>query len=64
MIPAALLTLFNVVPASFALEIFLQVLLLVNGVGSGGDVVAAIWVLFQVPSRSQICFVGGKAYWR
>ena len=26
--------------------------------------VAVIWVLFQVPPKSQICFCGGKAYWR
>jgi hypothetical protein len=59
-----LLTLFMVVPASFATEIFWQVLALVNGIGSGGDIVAAIWVRFQVPAGGEICFRGGKAYWR
>jgi hypothetical protein len=63
-IPAVLLTLFYGYPVSYALEVFLQVLLLVNGIGSGGDIVAVIWVLRQVPSESQICFYGGKAYWR
>jgi hypothetical protein len=63
-LPAGLLTLFHYVPVAFALEIFLQVMMLVNGIGSGGDVVAVIWVLFQVPSKAQICFCGGKAYWR
>jgi hypothetical protein len=62
-IPAGLLTLFHYVPAPFALETFLQVIMLVNGIGSGGDVVAVIWVLRQVPSKAQICFCGGKAYW-
>ncbi len=62
--PIGLLTLFHYVPGAFGLEIFLQVLMLVNGIGSGGDVVAVIWVLFQVPPESQICFCGGKAYWR
>jgi hypothetical protein len=37
---------------------------LVNGIGSGGDVIAVIWVLFQVPQKATICFSGGKAYWR
>ncbi len=63
-IPAVLLAFFNFFPVSFALEIFLQVLLLVNGIGSGGDIVAVIWVLRQVPSKTQICFFGGKAYWK
>jgi hypothetical protein len=63
-IPAGLLTLFHYVPVTFALETFLQVLMLVNGIGSGGDLVAVIWVLRQVHSGAQICFCGGKAYWR
>jgi len=63
-IPVALLTLFEAVAASYAMAVFLQVLFLLNGIGSGGDVVAVIWVLFQVPSKTQICFRSGKAYWR
>lgn len=62
--PAALLTLAHFVPVSFALETFLQVMMLVNGIGSGGDVIAVVWVLRQVPPKAQICFCGGKAYWR
>ena len=63
-VPVLLLTLFKVVPAPFALEIFLQVLILVNGIGAGGDLVAVVWVLAQVPAGAEICFRGGKAYWR
>jgi hypothetical protein len=63
-IPVALLSLFEVFPASFALVVFLQVLFLLNGMGSGGDVVAVVWVLFKVPAKTQICFHSGKAYWR
>ena len=63
-VPILLLTLFRVVLLPFPLEIFWQVLTLVNFVGSGGDLIAVAWVLFQVPARSQICFCGGKAYWR
>jgi hypothetical protein len=63
-VPILLLTLFRAILLPFPLEIFLQVLTLVNFVGSGGDLVAAIWVLFQVPAGAEICFRGGKAYWR
>lgn len=63
-VPAGLLTFFQYLPASFALNVFLQVLMLVNGIGSGWDLLAVIWVLFQVPARAQICFCSGKAYWR
>ena len=63
-IPVLLLALFKVVPASYAAELFWQVLALVNMVGSGGDLVAAVWVLRQVPAGGEICFRGGKAYWR
>jgi len=63
-IPVLLLTLFKVVPVSFATEIFWQVLTLMNAVGSGGDLVAVVWVLAQVPAGAEICFRGGKAYWR
>jgi hypothetical protein len=63
-LPVALLTLFEVFPASFVLVVFLQVLFLVNGIGSGGDVVAVVWVLFQVPTKTQICFRSGKSYWQ
>jgi hypothetical protein len=63
-VPILLLTLFRVVLLPFPIEIFWQVLTLMNFVGSGGDLVAAIWVLFQVPAGAEICFRGGKAYWR
>jgi hypothetical protein len=64
LIPAILLAILQVGPASPALLAFLEALILVNCIGSGGDIVAAVWVLRQVPAASQICFTGGKAYWR
>jgi hypothetical protein len=64
LIPAALLTLFQFVPAGRGVETFLEVLMVVNGIGSGGDVLAALWVARRVPRRAQIGFWGGKAYWR
>ena len=63
-ITIGLLTLFSFVPAPYALVVFLQVFFLVNGLGSGGDLVAVLWVHFRVPTNTQICFRGGKAYWR
>lgn len=63
-VPAALLILSYLVPMSNAWLVFLQVLLLVNGLGAGGDVVAMLLVRQQVPAEAQICFLGGRAYWR
>ena len=63
-LPAALLVLFRYMPVSNHISIFLQLLMLVNGVGSGGDVVAVGYVWRQVPAGADICFHGGKAYWR
>lgn len=62
--PVGLLTLFYYIPASYALNVFLQMLMLVNGIGSGGDLLAVIWVLLQVPAGARICFRSGRAYWR
>ena len=64
LVPVGLLTLFRFVSALAALDVILEALFLVNGIGSGGDVVAAIWVLRQVPAGAQVCFHGGKAYWQ
>ena len=44
-LPAALLALMKLWPLNVELEIGLQVLMLVNALGSGGDVVAALLVL-------------------
>lgn len=63
-VPALILAIVQTEPSSPALQAFLEVLLLVNCVGGGGDIVAAIWVMRQVPASTQICFDGGKAYWR
>ena len=63
-VPMLLLTFVHFQGAAYAVEVFLEVMFVVNGIGSGGDVVAAIWVLRQVPAGAQICFLGGRAYWR
>ena len=62
-VPAILLIGFNFVWIPFSLSVFLQVMLLVNTIGSSGDVVAVYLVLRQVPAGAQICFFDGKAYW-
>ena len=63
-LPAGLLALTKLWPQNVELEIGLQVLMLVNALGSGGDVVAALLVLRQVPPTGQLCFRAGRAYWR
>ncbi len=42
----------------------LCVLFLVNALGSGGDAVAMLIVLRQVPRGGELCFRSGRAYWR
>ena len=64
LIPASFLALAQNIPFNHALKTFLEVLLVVNGVGSGGDVIAMMLVLFQVPSSASLCFRGGRAYWK
>ena len=64
LVPAGLLAIFQNVPFNHTIKTFFEVLLVVNGVGSGGDVIAIILVLFQVPPSALLCFRGGRAYWK
>jgi hypothetical protein len=64
LLPAAVIALMQVLPASPDLEIGLMVMMLVNALGSGGDVVAATLVVRQVPPSARLCFQEGRAYWR
>ena len=64
LIPAVLLAIFQNIPFNHAIKTGLEVLLVVNGVGSGGDVVAMMLVLSQVPPSALLCFRGGRAYWQ
>jgi len=63
-LPACVLALLQVLPQRPEMEIGLQVMMLVNALGSGGDVVAALLVLAQVPPTAHLCFRAGRAYWR
>ena len=62
--PASFLALFQNIPFNNYTRTGLEVLMVVNGVGSGGDVIAMGLVLFQVPRSALMCFRGGRAYWR
>ncbi len=57
----ALLQFFNQV---VDLEVGLSILMIVNALGSGADLLAALAVLTTVPSRGQLCFQDGRGYWR
>jgi hypothetical protein len=63
-LPAILLSIFQNVPFNNFLQTSLEVVMVVNGVGSGGDVIAMLLVLFQVPRSAVMCFRGGRAYWK
>jgi hypothetical protein len=63
-LPACLVALLQVWPWTPDIEVGLQVMMLVNALGSGGDIVAALLVLRQVPATGQLCFQSGRAYWR
>ena len=64
LIPAATLALCSKTSLDFAVETCLLLLMIVNAVGSGGDAIAIAWVLSQTPRRADLCFQGGRAYWR
>ncbi len=63
-LPACVLALLQVLPLSPDVEVGLSILMVVNALGSGGDVIAAILVLAQVPTAANMCFQAGRAYWR
>lgn len=48
---------------TYALETYLIIVMLTNGLGSGGDLVAVIIVLLQVPASGALNFYRGRAYW-
>jgi hypothetical protein len=63
-LPACLLAILQVQPLGPDLEVGLSVLMVVNTLGSGGDAIAAILVIGQVPPAASLCFQAGRAYWR
>jgi len=63
-LPACTLALLQLQPLYPDLEVGLSVLMVVNALGSGGDVIAAMLVVSQVPRAASLCFQSGRAYWR
>jgi hypothetical protein len=49
---------------TYALETYLITVMLTNSLGSGGDLVAVIIVLLQVPAAGALNFYQGRAYWK
>lgn len=64
LLPTLLFILFPNAAWGFRLETSLAILLLVNGLGSGGDVVAMLVILFQIPAAARLGFFRGRAYWQ
>jgi hypothetical protein len=64
LLPVCVLALLQFVPQIADLEVGLFILMVVNTLGSGGDVIAALAVMTQVPRSAQLCFQDGQAYWR
>jgi len=64
LLPACVVALLQLYPWTPDVQVGLQVMMLVNALGSGGDILAAVLVLRQVPAAAQMCFESGRAYWR
>jgi asparagine N-glycosylation enzyme membrane subunit Stt3 len=64
LLPALILATTRDIQMGPELSAALQLFLLLNALGSGADALALILVLRQVPSRAQLWFRGGSAYWR
>jgi hypothetical protein len=63
-LPACLVALLQFRPWTADVEVGLQVMMVLNALGSGADIVAALLVLRQVPADGLLCFQEGRAYWR
>lgn len=62
--PAVLVGIFQYVAFSHASKTFVEVVMVLNTVGSGADVAAVFLVLSKVPRSAWLCFRGGRAYWK
>jgi hypothetical protein len=63
LVPACALAALQLLARYGDLEMGLSILMVLNALGSGGDVVAALIVIFQVPRAARLCFQDGRAYW-
>ena len=64
LVPALILASTRGIQMGPDLSVALQLLMLLNALGSGADALALILVLRQVPSRAQLWFRSGMAYLR
>ena len=63
-LPACVVALLLMRPGIPDVVVGLQVMMVLNALGSGGDTLAAVVVLRQVPPAAQMCFKSGRADWR
>ncbi len=63
-LPAVFIAIFQYVALSHMSTTYLEVLMVLNTVGSGADVAAIFFVASRVPHSASLCFRGGKAYWQ
>lgn len=64
LLPALWLLVTTGAPRNFTIETCMSLLILVNSLGAGADLLAAQWVLFHIPKGSTLMFMGGRAYWK
>jgi hypothetical protein len=64
LLPVVALALLQFFGQVLDLELSLSILLIVNALGSGADILAALVVLFKVPRGGHLCFQDGRGYWR
>ncbi len=62
--PACILALGKLWGLPVDLELGLSILMMLNAIGSGADILAVRVVLSKVPRDAFLCFHEGKAYWR
>ena len=63
-LPTVFIAIFQYVAFAHTTKTFMEVVMVLNAVGSGADVAATLLVASQVPHSASVCFRGGKAYWR
>jgi len=64
LLPTVILALLQFFNLMVDLELSLSILMILNSLGSGADILAVLAVLFQVPRRGRLCFQDGRGYWR
>jgi hypothetical protein len=62
-LPSAILMAGQYIPLAHNFDLGLQIVALVNCLGSGADLAAITYVLAQVPVDGSISFIAGRAYW-